>query len=379
MSKENYMNRNLVQIPARTCVSALALVLAVTSLPARAQDTGWYGGFGVGRARADMDSDPLVAGLRSAGFSTTAIDMEGDDTGWKVLGGYSFTPRIALEGSYIDLGDFDFNASLNPSAVQSGAASMRGFGLDLVATLPFRGNMSVFGKVGINNLRIEQSFGTAMPAGGFVNNTDRGTKGKFGGGLQYRVSDALSLRAEVERFLIEDNRVTEDRVDLASVGFLYRFGARPAPVAATPAPAPAAAPPAPAPAPAPILEVTLDASALFDFDRSELKPEGRQELDELVRDINGLTYDAISIVGHTDRIGTREYNLALSSRRAETVRAYLVQAGLPATRITARGINSDEPVTAPDQCRGMPAAQVIACLAPDRRVVVIVTGTRPGE
>jgi len=373
------MNHKLSQRIVRTRMSTLALLVAFTSLPAFAQDTGWYGGFGAGSARADMDADPLVAGLRSAGFSTTAIDMEGDDIGWKVLGGYSFTPRIALEGSYIDLGDFDFNTRMLPTAVQTGDASIRGFGLDLVGTLPLKGNMSVFGKVGISNLRIEQSFGTSLPAGGFVNRTERGTKGKFGGGLQYRVSDALSLRAELERFMIEDNRVTEDHVDLASIGFLYRFGTRPAPVAATPAPAPAAAPPAPAPAPAPLLEVSLAASALFDFDRSELKSEGRQELDRLVRDINGLSYDAISIVGHTDRIGTREYNLALSSRRAEAVRAYLVQAGLPAARISASGVNSDQPVTTPDQCRGMAAPAQIACLAPDRRVVVIVTGTRPGE
>jgi OOP family OmpA-OmpF porin len=317
-----------MQFPARSGMTTLAMLMALSSQPALAQDSGWYGGFSAGRARAEMDSDALVAGLRSAGFNTSAIDMDEDDTGWKLLGAYSFSPYIALEGSYVDLGDFSFNTRMLPTAVQTGTASIRGFGVDLVGTLPFRGNMSVFGRVGINNLRIEQSFGTSLPAGGFVNRTERGTKAKYGAGLQYRVSDALSLRAEVERYMIEDNRVSEDRVDLASVGFVYRFGSRPAPVA-QPAPAPAAAPPpAPAPEPAPLLTVTLQARALFDFDRSELKPEGRQELDRLVRDINGLDYDAISIVGHTDRIGTREYNLALSSRRAETVRSYLVQAGL---------------------------------------------------
>src|SRR5690606_21345272 len=157
-----------------------------------------------------------------------------------------------------------------------------------------------------------------------------------------------------------------------------------------PAPAPARAallavtpraagrPPAARPAPAPEREVTLQAAALFDFDRSEIKPAGRQELDRLVRDINGVNYDVVLVTGHTDRIGARDYNLGLSQRRANAVRDYLVNAGIPASRITARGVNGDDPVTRPDQCRntGSAAAQ-IACLEPDRRVVVIVTGTRP--
>ncbi|MEY3667413.1 MAG: hypothetical protein RL572_953, partial [Pseudomonadota bacterium] len=54
-----------------------------------------------------------------------------------------------------------------------------------------------------------------------------------------------------------------------------------------------------------------------------------------------------------------------------------VTAGIPAARITSRGVNSDEPVTRPEDCRntGSAAAQ-IACLQPDRRVVILVTGTR---
>lgn len=360
----------------------VVLLMTVAGPAALAQETGWYTGLSVGRAQADMDRGSLVTGLGSAGFSTAGIDMDDDDSGWKLLGGYSFNSRLALEGSYVDLGQFDFNASILPTAVQTGDASLRALAVDLVGTLPVTDNLSVFGRVGVNNMRIKQRFGTSMPAGGFINGSDRGTDGKFGAGLQYQINEAFSLRAELERYRIDDNRVTGNRVDLASVGFVYRFGKRaPAPIVAQPAPAPAPAPvPAPTPTPPPLLEVTLEASALFDFDRSEIKPAGRQELDRLVGEINGLSYDAISVVGHTDRIGTREYNLALSERRANAVRSYLVTAGLPAARITARGVNSDEPVTRPDQCRntGSAAAQ-IACLAPDRRVVVIVVGTRPGR
>lgn len=356
---------------------ALALALVLASPVAWAQDKGWYLGASVGESRAEMDDDAIVNGLRNAGFSTAAIDLEDQDTGLKVLGGYSFNRYFAVEGSYNDLGDFSFDTRLLPTATQQGEASIRGFAVDLVGTLPLRGKLSAFGRVGINNLEIKQSFSSAMPAGSFTNRSDRGTNAKYGIGLNYQFTDRFALRAEAEHFRIDDNSVTSDRVNLYSVGFVYRFGARPAPApVAQPASTPA---PAPAPAPVQVLEVTLAAEALFDFDRSELKPEGRQALDGLLRDIQSLNYEVIIVTGHTDRIGTRTYNLALSDRRAATVRSYLVNAGIPAASITSRGVNSDQPVTTPQQCQGPVSDTLKACLQPDRRVVVEVTGTREGE
>ena len=127
------------------------------------------------------------------------------------------------------------------------------------------------------------------------------------------------------------------------------------------------------------MEVTLGAEALFDFDKSELKPGGIARLDELLSDMNGVDYDRVIVTGHTDRLGAREYNLGLSSRRAEAVRNYLVQGGVGATKITSRGVNSDEPLTTPAQCAGRSGAELIACYEPDRRVVVVVEGERVAE
>lgn len=175
--------------------------------------------------------------------------------------------------------------------------------------------------------------------------------------------------------------------DLAfNIGIGYAFGAKPSrPVAAAPAPAPAARPappaPAPAPAPAPLMEVTLQASTLFDFDGTQLRAEGRQELDRIAREIRNVTYDVVLVTGHTDRIGDADYNQRLSQERANAVREYLVNTGgIPAARITARGMGESEPVTRPGQCVNTgSAANQIACLQPDRRVVVIVEGTRPAQ
>ena len=90
-----------------------------------------------------------------------------------------------------------------------------------------------------------------------------------------------------------------------------------------------------------------------------------------------LTYAAYQqATAQQPSLASAYYNLGLSQRRADAVKAYLVNAGIPADRITTRGVNSDDPVTRPEDCRGTGSPQAqIACLAPDRRVVVLVTGS----
>ena len=124
--------------------------------------------------------------------------------------------------------------------------------------------------------------------------------------------------------------------------------------------------------------ISLSADSLFDFDKSVIKPEGRAALDKLAADLRGAQYDAVRVTGHTDRFGSKAYNLKLSARRADAVSAYLVQsAGIPAGKISARGVNGDNPVTKPGECKGnKPTPALIACLQPDRRVEVEVTGSR---
>jgi OOP family OmpA-OmpF porin len=154
-----------------------------------------------------------------------------------------------------------------------------------------------------------------------------------------------------------------------------------APVA-PPAPKVAAAPPAPkAPEPPPkppVQRFTLSADALFDFDKAVLKPEGRKKLDELADALRGTRYDNIVATGHTDRAGSVSYNLALSQRRAEAVKQYLMSKGLDVGKITAVGKGKSETTINPPACRepGLTRAQIYACLQPDRRVVIDVTGTK---
>ncbi|WP_248320306.1 MULTISPECIES: outer membrane protein OmpA [unclassified Caballeronia] len=140
------------------------------------------------------------------------------------------------------------------------------------------------------------------------------------------------------------------------------------------APAPAVAPPPP---PAPAItsqKVTYQADALFDFDKAVLKPAGKTALDDLASKIGALNLEVVVATGYTDRIGSDKYNDRLSLRRAQAVKAYLVSKGIEANRIYTEGKGKRDPVTK-GSCTQRNRKQLIACLAPDRRVEVEVVGT----
>ena len=161
----------------------------------------------------------------------------------------------------------------------------------------------------------------------------------------------------------------------------------PKPVAApVPAPAPAPAPspapratPAPAPAPAPsaagVQKITLASKALFDFDKAVLKPEGKAAIDsEIISKLSGVQrLELVLVTGHTDRIGTQAYNQKLSERRADAVRDYLVSKGVARDKIETLGMGKTQPVPGVT-CNMTAMKELIACLAPNRRVEVEVKG-----
>jgi OmpA-OmpF porin, OOP family len=148
---------------------------------------------------------------------------------------------------------------------------------------------------------------------------------------------------------------------------------KPAPVAVVP-PAPAPAPMAPKPVEE---KVTLSAETLFAFDKATLRSEGKEKLDDLASKLQAINVETIIDIGYTDRIGSKAYNLKLSQRRAETVKAYLVSKGVPADRILAEGKGKANPVTKPGECRGHKVTRkLIKCLQPDRRVEIQIIGTR---
>jgi OOP family OmpA-OmpF porin len=151
----------------------------------------------------------------------------------------------------------------------------------------------------------------------------------------------------------------------------------PAPVVAAPPPPPPPPPrPAPAPAPAPqVQKITLASKALFDFDKAVLKPEGMAAIDSEIiaklKDVQKL--ELVLVTGHTDRIGSQAYNQKLSERRADAVRNYLVSKGVAKDKIETLGMGKTQPVPGVT-CTMTAMKELIACLAPNRRVEVEVKG-----
>ena len=138
-------------------------------------------------------------------------------------------------------------------------------------------------------------------------------------------------------------------------------------------------PPAPAPAALPARTdeqvTTLSTDALFGFDRysrADITDGGRGQLDRLARSLRAEQgrIVRIHVLGYTDRLGGNAYNQTLSQRRADTVAAYLIEKHVPSDLIGVEGRGKSDPVV---QCPDGPSRdRLIACLAPNRRVVVRV-------
>ena len=147
-------------------------------------------------------------------------------------------------------------------------------------------------------------------------------------------------------------------------------------VAPPPPPAPK---PAPAPAPVPS-KMHVSADELFEFDKAIVKRSpSRDQLDELVIRLKTLTYDRVNVIGYSDRLGSEASNKHISLHRAEAVKSYLVTQGIDSRKILAEGRGSANSITG-DRCKGNEITKaLIACLQPDRRVIVEVDGTREAK
>jgi outer membrane protein OmpA-like peptidoglycan-associated protein len=127
-------------------------------------------------------------------------------------------------------------------------------------------------------------------------------------------------------------------------GLAYLMTEEPKPKPAPPPPPPKPAP-KPKPKPAPKVERTIILDdVLFDFDRSNIKPEAAAILDRLVSFMNENKDKKVSLSGHTDSVGTEAYNQKLSERRVSSVRDYVVKKGVESGRVSGQGFGESKPI-----------------------------------
>jgi outer membrane protein OmpA-like peptidoglycan-associated protein len=92
------------------------------------------------------------------------------------------------------------------------------------------------------------------------------------------------------------------------------------------------------------LIVKFDSGILFDVDKSELKDAARNNIENLAVSMKNNPETDIMIIGHTDADGSDSYNMGLSQRRAEAVRAYAAANGIATSRLTTTGRGESEPI-----------------------------------
>lgn len=160
---------------------------------------------GVSVSQSEIDAD--------AGFSS----FSDTDIGWKIFGGYMFNKYFAVEGAWVDFGDFS-DTVVNPVFLSPAKAKLEldGFAVSGVASYPVNGAFSVFGKLGVwawsSDVKI------AIVPGFSVDTDDDGTDVMFGAGGSYNFTQAISVRAEWERFTSDG-----DDADLLSISGVYKF------------------------------------------------------------------------------------------------------------------------------------------------------------
>jgi OOP family OmpA-OmpF porin len=110
---------------------------------------------------------------------------------------------------------------------------------------------------------------------------------------------------------------------------------------------------APAPPAAPPVEERLVLRGVnFATDSAEIDPASAVVLDVVADQLRSRPGLRIGVEGHTDSVGSEAYNQSLSQRRADAVRSYLVRKGVPAERLTARGLGESSPVASNDTAEG---------------------------
>lgn len=128
-----------------------------------------------------------------------------------------------------------------------------------------------------------------------------------------------------------------------------------------------------APEPTPVY---VGADTFFAFDKSDLTPRGKHALDVVAERAAKLENVSIHIVGYADQIGAPDYNLALSQRRADAVRTYLIDHGVSENTLNVDARGEADPVV---RCEGRQGATLIDCLQPNRRTEVEFSALAPPQ
>jgi OOP family OmpA-OmpF porin len=311
---------------------ALAALAAIVAGRAHAQTPGWYvGGEGAWSHLSDQN-----ATATSPGTSTPLKLHPGQGFAVGVNGGFEFQSALRLEGELV------YRQHDENSATRAGITAQTHGNLDNLAIMGNAyydfNNATKFtpyvgAGVGAARLHLDNFNATGLPglSGGDWQLAYQGIAG-----VRYTIDPNWSASLDYRYFATTDAKFkgtvggvpsglkTDYHTHNVMLGVAYHFAppSLPPPVAA---PVPVAAPATVPPPPSPVRQFTV----YFEFDKSVLTPEGTKVVQDAAASYKETGSARISVAGYTDLSGTQKYNLGLSKRRADTVRAALVREGVP--------------------------------------------------
>ena len=327
--------------------TAIASIVLALSSPLYAGD--WYLGGGAG----------LSVGHDMKDYGS---DADKEDTAYDLFAGYQFNDYFAGELGYLNTGSWQGS---NGSLKSDGAT------LSAIGRYPLNDRFSLFAEGG------GYLYSASTP-----NGSDTNLAPLAGLGMTVRLHRLVDLQARYRYMVRVGDDASNDNNNSGTRRWVSDVSTATLELVIYPnrdEPVPPVAPPIAAPAPEPVqVDKTFELSSdlLFDFNKANLKPEGEQALQSLYQQIQQeKPKDGMAMIyGHTDRLGSDAYNQKLSEARAQSVASYLIGLGLPADKVSAIGQGEGSPVTGQTCDDKMSRAQLIPCLAPDRRVEIRITG-----
>jgi OOP family OmpA-OmpF porin len=331
--------------------AATGVLLALNS-PAKADTVpGWYAGAGA-LAQFPTDTTPSVAG------TDNKITF---GTGWGVLGdvGYAWPSGFRAEG------ELSYSRTTADQVKGVNATSGRINNIDLMGNLLYdfqtgtRWTPYIGGGIGLADVDSDH-IGT-LSNGGSINDSSAEFAYQGIAGVSYQVADHWSVTTDYRYIGTTDPKFKTTAGGTVNygnashnlvVGVRYTMHApeRPAPKLEEVV-APPIARPAPPPPPA-VAPVTQNFTVFFDFNKTDITPEAQRVIALAAQTFKSNGYVHVTVTGHTDTVGSSQYNQKLSEARAEAVKQQLIADGVdPATIIPAGVGKTDLLVPTADNVR----------------------------
>ncbi|MBX3023557.1 OmpA family protein [bacterium] len=325
-------------MPKSVCqwLSGAAVLLVASAAWAQlAQDITDAVKDGVPVVGLDVGAALPISSFRSSGDPGGSVSPW---VGWQIGSGAGFTITPVLQAQY---------AGFTKSSSNNDAPSFTSLGGGARAALNDEAAEIYFGAGG------NYYWATSGPL-------DNGGGFNLNGGVNYEFwrGTALGIFARYDQVSV-NSTPSDDLTKFMTTGLEVRHRFLPEP---PPPPPPPPAPVAAAPAP-PVKKKIVLRGVNFDFDKANIRADAVPILEEAAKTLKEESELTVSVNGYTDSVGTEAYNLRLSERRADAVRAYLEKLGVAGSRLTARGFGKSNPVASNETAEGR---------AQNRRVELIV-------